>query len=79
MIADRFERRVLVRVTRVGAFATTCSLLALAATDVIEVWMVVTVAFVQGVVRAIEIPSDQALLANVVPPEDLANAVSSPP
>lgn len=76
VIADRFERRVLVRVTRVGAFATTCSLLGLAATDVIEVWMVVTVAFVQGVVRAIEIPSDQALLANVVPPEDLANAVS---
>lgn len=56
VIADRFERRVLVHVTRVGAFATTCSLLGLAATDVIEVWMVVAVAFVQGVVRAIEIP-----------------------
>ena len=30
----------------------------------------------QGVVRAVEIPSDQALLANVVPQEDLANAVA---
>lgn len=76
VIADRFERRLLVRYTRVGALSTTLCLLALAGFDVIEVWMVVGVAFVQGLVRAIEIPADQALLANVVPPADLPNAVS---
>lgn len=76
VVADRFERRYLVRWTRLAAFCTTTTLCILAATDVITVWMVVGVAFVQGVVRAIEIPSDQALLANVVPTEHLANAVS---
>lgn len=76
VIADRFERRLLVRVTRVGALCTTLVLFTLAATDVITVWMVVGVALVQGLVRAVEIPSDQALLANVVPSEHLANAVS---
>ncbi len=76
VVADRFERKYLVRVTRVGAFVTTFALFLLALTNVIEVWMVVVVALLQGVVRAVEIPSDQALLANVVPPEDLANAVS---
>ncbi|MCC6387525.1 MAG: MFS transporter [Dehalococcoidia bacterium] len=75
-IADRVQRRTLVKVTRLGAFATTSVLFVLAATDVIEVWMVVAVALAQGVVRAVEIPSDQALLANVVPSEDLGNAVA---
>ena len=58
------------------AFATTSALCVFAATGLIEVWIVVAVALVQGMVRAVEIPADQALLANVVPPEDLASAVS---
>lgn len=76
VIADRFQRRILVRLTRIGALIATLSLFVLAATDVITVWMVVSIALLQGIVRAIEIPSDQALLANVVPSEHLANAVS---
>lgn len=76
LVADRFERRYLVRVTRLGAFATTTTLCLLATTDVLEVWMVVAVALLQGVVRSVEISADQALLANVVPAEDLGNAVS---
>jgi len=76
IVADRVERRLLVRVTRVGAFLTTSTLFVLAMTDVLTVWMVVGVAMFQGMVRAIEIPADQALLANVVPSSDLANAVT---
>lgn len=76
VVADKFERRILVRFTRLGAFAVTSILFLLALTGVIEVWMVVSMALVQGLVRAVEIPSDQSLLANVVPPEHLANAVS---
>ncbi len=75
-IADRVERRLLVRATRVGAFAVTSILCVLAATDVLAVWMVVGMALVQGLVRAVEIPADQALLANVVPADHLASAVS---
>lgn len=76
IVADRLERRVLVRVTRMMTFCVTLVLFVLAATDVIEVWMVVMMALMQGIVRSVEIPSDQALLANVVPPEDLANGVA---
>lgn len=75
VIADRVERRYLVRSTRVGALVCTAVLTVLAGTGVITVWMVVAIALVQGVVRAIEIPADQALLANVVPQEHLENAV----
>ena len=52
IIADRLERRLLVRVTRVGAFGVTTVLFLLAVTGVIEVWMVVGMALVQGIVRA---------------------------
>ncbi len=76
MVADRAERRILVRVTRLATFGVTVTLATLAVTDVIEVWMVVSLAFVQGVIRSVEIPSDQALLANVVPVSDLGNAVA---
>ena len=76
MVADRLERRFLVRATRVATFAVTVSLFLLAFADVLEVWMVVAMAFAQGVARAVEIPADQSLLANVVPPQDLANAVA---
>jgi MFS family permease len=76
VIADRLERRLLVRLTRVGAFGTTTLLLGLAVSDTISVWMVVAVALLQGCIRAVEIPSDQALLANVVPSQDLGNAVA---
>src|SRR6188768_207443 len=60
VIADRFERRLLVRATRIGALCTTLALFTLATTDVLTVWMVVAVALVQGLIRAVEIPSDQA-------------------
>lgn len=76
IVADKFERRILVRFTRLGAFAVTSILCVLALTGVIAVWMVVGMALVQGLVRAVEIPSDQSLLANVVPTGHLANAVS---
>lgn len=75
-IADRVERRYLVQVTRLVAFAITASLTVLAASDVLTVWMVISFALAQGVVRSVELPSDQALLANVVPAEDLGNAVA---
>ncbi|MCO5202196.1 MAG: MFS transporter [Chloroflexi bacterium] len=76
MVADRAERRILVRVTRLATFGVTIALTLLALANVIEVWMVVSLAFVQGIIRSVEIPSDQALLANVVPISDLGNAVA---
>jgi MFS family permease len=76
IVADRAERRLLVRFTRLGAFAVTFVLFLLAVTGVIEVWMVVALALVQGLVRSVELPADQALLANVIPPADLTNGIA---
>ncbi|MGE3074884.1 MAG: MFS transporter [Dehalococcoidia bacterium] len=76
MIADRFERRVLVQITRLMTLTVSIILFMLAVTGVIAVWMVVMFALIQGIIRSIELPGDQALLANVVPKEDLGNAVA---
>lgn len=76
MVADRAERRILVRITRLATFGVTAVLFLLALFNVIEVLMVVCMALLQGIIRSIEIPSDQALLANVVPAEDLGNGVA---
>jgi MFS family permease len=76
VIADKFDRRILVRWTRVAALGVTLALFLLALTGVLNVWMVIGLALLQGCVRAVEIPSDQALLAAVVPTEDIGNAVT---
>ena len=76
VVADRYQRRVLVQVTRVGAFVVTFALFLLAFLDVLEVWMVVGMALAQGLLRSVELPADQALIANVVPAVDRANAIT---
>ncbi|MGB4860870.1 MAG: MFS transporter [Tepidiformaceae bacterium] len=76
MIADRVERRSLIQVTRLLTLTVALTLFGLAITNVIAVWMVVVLALIQGMIRAVEQPGDQALLANVVPKEDLGNAVA---
>jgi len=52
MVADRLERRFLVRWTRVATFGITGVLCALAAVGVLEVWIVVLMALAQGIVRS---------------------------
>ena len=76
VVADRYQRRVLVQVTRVGAFVVTFALFLLAFLDVLDVWMVVGMALAQGLLRSVELPADQALIANVVPAMDRANAIT---
>jgi MFS family permease len=76
MVADRVERRQLVQRTRLATLAVASVLLVAAAVGLIAVWLVVVMALVQGLIRAVELPADQALLANVVPPQDLGNAVA---
>src|SRR5487761_2133416 len=74
--ADRMERRTLGQAGRLPAFATTMVLFVIAVAGAITVWIVVVIAFVQGVLRSIRPAADQALLPSVVPSEDVGNAVA---
>jgi MFS family permease len=76
VLADRFERRRVALVARLLTLAVTAALLVLALAGWLEVWMVVALALAQGLVRSIQMPADQALVANVVPSAHLGNAVT---
>ena len=76
VVADRFERRRVAMVSRVWMLGITAALCLLTAVDLVEVWIVVAFALVQGLVRSVQMPADQALVANVVPVEHLGNAVA---
>lgn len=76
VVSDRFERSMLARVSRTWSFLTTAILFLVVVTGLLSVWLVVVVALLQGIVRSLQIAADQALLANVVPPEDLGSAVA---
>lgn len=76
VIADRFERRGLLSSTRGIAFLGSVALFVFALTGLISVWLVVLVAFLLGVVRSVETPSEQALAANTVSHDALASAIT---
>lgn len=75
-VADRFPRRNVLLWTQGAVGATALLAAALLAADVIAVWHLMVITAMQGVAFAFNIPARQALIAELVPPEDLANAVA---
>jgi MFS family permease len=76
VIADRADRR---RIMIASQGVSALSFLLLATLVIIEwiaLWHVMTLAFVSGCVRAFDRPSRMALLPQMVPKEDIANAVA---
>ncbi|HEX9787268.1 MAG TPA: MFS transporter [Candidatus Binatia bacterium] len=76
VIADRADRRRIMIFSQ-GATALTFFLLAtLIVIDRIALWHVIALAILSGCVRAFDRPSRMALLPQMVPKEDIANAVA---
>lgn len=74
VIADRVNRRRLLIATQWTA-ATIAAVLALvAATGVVEVWMVLVASGLFGLVYAVDLPASQAFTNDIVPGEQIANA-----
>lgn len=76
VVADRFSRRNVLLATQaiVGISAAVTS--ALIFTGLIQVWHLFVVAFVQGTAFSFHMPARQALMAELVGPDDLANALA---
>jgi MFS family permease len=75
MIADRFERRKVLITTQVSSGVLALILGLLVITDVAQLWHVYVLATLLGVVAAIDAPARQAFVSELVPIEDLPNAV----
>ncbi len=76
VLADRFDRRTLLASTYAVNMAQNLVLGILAGTGVIEQWHIVILSFINGMARAAQQSTSQALAANLVPPERLLNALS---
>ncbi|CAA9317828.1 MAG: Uncharacterized MFS-type transporter [uncultured Nocardioidaceae bacterium] len=75
-VADRFPKRRLLQLAQLGMATPAVVLGLLAVTGVVQQWHVYVLALAFGVATAFEAPVRQAFVSELVPPEDLQNAVS---
>jgi MFS family permease len=76
VVADRFPRRNVLLLTQGVVGLTAVGTAALILTGALEVWHLFVVTLVQGSAFAFNIPARQALIAELVGPTDLANALA---
>lgn len=75
-IADRHDKRTVLFATQTAFGVLALVLWGIVATGVVELWMVYSLSFLQGVVTSIDQPTRQSFFAEMVEPRDLQNAIS---
>jgi MFS family permease len=75
-LADRFERRSLLALTYSLNLGATLLLACLVVSRQATPWFILGLALFNGIVRATEMPANQALLPNLVPRQRLLNAIA---
>jgi MFS family permease len=75
-LADRHDKRTILLGTQAAFGALALVLWAIVASGVVELWMVYSLSFLQGVVTSIDQPTRQSFFAEMVEPADLPNAVT---
>lgn len=76
VIADRADRRRIMILAQCASAITFFLLATLIVIEWVALWHVLAAAFLSGCVRAFDRPSRMALLPQMVPKEDIANAVA---
>jgi MFS family permease len=77
LVADRFPRRNVILATQAVIGVTAVGATVLVATGSAQIWHLVAITTLQGAAFAFNIPARQALIAEVVAPAALANAVAT--
>lgn len=75
VLADRYDRRKLVMATNTWAALMAGLLAVLTLTGTVRLWMVFAVAFGTGLANAVEMPTRQAFVSELVPTTHVQNAV----
>ena len=77
VIVDRFDRHRILIGTQVLAMVQSLTLAALALSGVVQIWHIIVLSFVQGLINAVDAPARQAFAVELVEQrEDLANAIA---
>ena len=75
VLADRMPKRRLLMMTQAAMGSIGLLLGVLVVTDTVRLWMVYALAFALGTAAAVDAPARQAFVSEMVPREDLSNAV----
>jgi MFS family permease len=75
-VADRFSRRRILIATQAASMFLAGALAALTLSGRVEVWQIFALAALLGVVNAVDIPTRQAFVIELVGREDLINAIA---
>ncbi len=75
-VADHFDKRHLLLFTQSVSASLAFILGVLTWTGVVQLWMILLLAFLNGTVLSFDQPARGALVPSLVPPEDLMNAIS---
>ena len=76
VLADRVDKRRLLLVTQSVAALQALVLFGLTVTGVVQIWHVMVLALALGFVNALDMPVRQSFAAELVPREDLMNAIT---
>jgi MFS family permease len=75
-VGDRYDRQRSVIATQTASMILAFVLAALKLTHTIQVWHVIVIAFLVGIVNAFDVPIRQAFFVQMVGKEDLPNAIA---
>ncbi|KYC38867.1 MFS transporter [Scytonema hofmannii PCC 7110] len=76
IVADRWNRHRILTVAQSLGMLKSLTLTWLALTDTINIWHIIVLSSVQGIINAFEIPTRQAFLPETVGRENLGNAIA---
>lgn len=76
VIVDRFDKKKLIIATQVASMILAFALGLLAILNVITVWEIILLAFLLGVVGAVDMPARQAFVSEMVEPEKVSSAIA---
>jgi MFS family permease len=76
LLADRFEKRRLLMVTQAVMAVPALGLFAICVAGVVAPWMVFVIVFARGAVNAVDNPTRQSFVIEMVGPDRVVNAVS---
>lgn len=76
VLADRIDKRRLLIVTQSVAALQALVLFGLTVTEVVQIWHIMVLALALGFVNALDMPVRQSFAAELVPREDLINAIT---
>jgi MFS family permease len=76
VLADRFDKRGLLLVTQAFAMLQAATLFGLTFSGSIEIWQIQVLALILGVTSAFDMPVRQSFVAEVVPKDDLLQAIA---